>query len=214
MSFTRSKRPVFSSSLEGVENDKVYPSNPSCYSTQWSIFIWDTQLQLYNTFAKELPCLSAPLLLTVLTLTCFKRSVSWSWPRFVENMLILQDFSFTFAETKKTKTTHSNHTANCCSDVPGWHIILGQQWNLQHFGAGNDDLLAGGGHGLAGDAVHLVEGVGPQVAIVGRADEHLQVHRLLAVPQQLREGTGNRNRLGDPTASMCAHCKHTMSPQS
>lgn len=104
--------------------------------------------------------------------------------------------------------------ADSCCAVPGWHVVFGKQWNFQHFGAGNDDLLAGGGHGLAGDAVHLVEGVGPQVAIVGRANEHLQVHRLLAVAQQLRGGHRNSNRLETPTAYVCAHHKHTMSPKS
>lgn len=34
--------------------------------------------------------------------------------------------------------------------------------------------MAGGGHGLPGDAVHLVEGMRPQQAVVRRPDEQLQ----------------------------------------
>lgn len=95
--------------------------------------------------------------------------------------------------------------ADWCCAVPGWHIIFGKKWDFQHFGAGNDDLLAGSGHGLAGDAVHLVEGVGPQVAIVGCANEHLQVHRLLAVAQQLREGHMQEQHIRGLPLQLCVH---------
>lgn len=182
MSFTRNKRPLFSSSLGRTREWQSVPiKSELLFHT-----VINYSYYLYTASVIEHICMRASLPLCSLTSDCFKRCVCPSWPRFVENPLILQDFSFTFAQTKKIKTTHSSQTADSCSDVPGWHIIFRKKGNFQHFGAGNDDLLAGSGHGLAGDAVHLVEGVGPQVAIVGRADEHLQVHRLLAVAQQLR----------------------------
>lgn len=52
-------------------------------------------------------------------------------------------------------------------------------------------LVARGGHRLAGDAVDLVEGVGPQQPVVCRADEELQGKRLaLHVAVKLRRETG------------------------
>ena len=45
--------------------------------------------------------------------------------------------------------------------VPGRHVVLRQEGDLQDFGAGDDDLLAGCGHRLARDPVHLVEGMRP-----------------------------------------------------
>jgi len=66
------------------------------------------------------------------------------------------------------------------SSSHGFHVVLGFQGDLQDFGAVDDLLEAGGGDGLAGDAVHLVEGVRLQDALVRRADEDLQAQRLLA----------------------------------
>lgn len=60
----------------------------------------------------------------------------------------------------------------------GPHVVLRQQGDLQDLGVVVQGLVARGGHGLAGDAVHLVEGVGPQEPVVGRADEQLQGQRL------------------------------------
>ena len=65
----------------------------------------------------------------------------------------------------KCTLTHYSH---------GAHFVLGQQWNLQHLGVGLQDLMAGGGDGLAGDAVDLVEGMGPQETVVCRTNEQLQ----------------------------------------
>lgn len=56
----------------------------------------------------------------------------------------------------------------------GAHAVLRQKRDLQDFGAGQDGLVAGGGHGLARDAVDLVEGVWPQQTVVRRPDEQLQ----------------------------------------
>lgn len=53
------------------------------------------------------------------------------------------------------------------------HVVLWLQGNLQDLGAVDDLLVAGGGDGLAGDAVHLVEGVGLENALIRRADEDL-----------------------------------------
>ena len=62
----------------------------------------------------------------------------------------------------------------------GFHVVLGLQGDLQDFGAVEDLLVAGGGDRLPRDAVHLVEGVRLQDALVCRADEDLQPQRLLA----------------------------------
>lgn len=56
----------------------------------------------------------------------------------------------------------------------GTHVVLWEQWNLQHLGVRLHDLMAGGGHGLASDTVHLVEGVRTQQAVISRTDEELQ----------------------------------------
>lgn len=61
----------------------------------------------------------------------------------------------------------------------GPHVVLRQQWDLQHLGVVVQRLVAGRGHRLPGDAVDLVEGVGPQQPVVGRADEQLQGQRFV-----------------------------------
>lgn len=55
----------------------------------------------------------------------------------------------------------------------GSHVIFWKQWDLQDFGVGQDGLVAGGGDCLPRDPVDLVEGVGPQQAVVGRPNEQL-----------------------------------------
>lgn len=62
----------------------------------------------------------------------------------------------------------------------GFHVVLRLQGDLQDFGAVDDLLEAGGGHRFAGDAVHLVEGVRLEDALVCGADEDLKAQRLLA----------------------------------
>ena len=75
----------------------------------------------------------------------------------------------------------------------GSHVVLWEQGDLQHLGVGLQDLVAGSGHRLAGDAVDLVEGVGAQQAVVGGADEELQSERLvLHVSVELGENRGVR----------------------
>lgn len=66
-------------------------------------------------------------------------------------------------------------------DLLGSHVILWEQGHLQHFGTTDYSFVAGRGHHLAGNAVHLVEGVWPQAPLVCSADEHLQCQWLLAV---------------------------------
>lgn len=61
-----------------------------------------------------------------------------------------------------------------------FHVVLWLQRDLQHFGAVDDLLKAGGGHRFASDAVNLVEGVRLEDALVRRADEDLKAERLLA----------------------------------
>lgn len=70
-------------------------------------------------------------------------------------------------------------------EVPGSHVALRQQWHLQHLGAAHHLLLAAGGHHLPRNPVHLVEGVGPKTALVGRANEQQQTERPLTVAPQL-----------------------------
>lgn len=53
--------------------------------------------------------------------------------------------------------------------------------------------MAGGGHGLACDAVDLVEGVWPQQAVVRGPDEQLQCERLIL--QVAVELAGKQNAL-------------------
>lgn len=60
----------------------------------------------------------------------------------------------------------------------GSHVVLGQQRDLQKFGVGLQDFVAGGGDGFAGDAVDLVEGMWSQEAVVCGPDEQLQGERL------------------------------------
>lgn len=73
------------------------------------------------------------------------------------------------------------------SHRPGRHVVLGEQRDLQDLGAGDDDLLAGCGHGFPCDPVNLVEGVRPQVTVICRSDEHLHVDGLLAVAEELKQ---------------------------
>lgn len=75
---------------------------------------------------------------------------------------------------KKEEMKKTNAHAHC------FHVVLGLQGDLQDFGAIDDLLIAGGCHGFASDAVHLVEGVGLQDALIGRTDEDLQTEWLLA----------------------------------
>lgn len=60
----------------------------------------------------------------------------------------------------------------------GSHVVFGQQWDLQDFGVGLHDFMAGGGYGFARDAVDLVEGMGSQEAVVCGPNEQLQGKRL------------------------------------
>lgn len=60
----------------------------------------------------------------------------------------------------------------------GPHVVLRQQWDLQHLGVVVQSLLARRGHRLPGDAVDLVEGVRPEQPVVSGADEELQGERL------------------------------------
>lgn len=69
----------------------------------------------------------------------------------------------------------------------GPHVVLWQQRDLQDLGVVVQGLMAWGGHCLAGNAVDLVEGVGPQQPVVSRANEQLQGQRLaLHVAVKLR----------------------------
>lgn len=61
-----------------------------------------------------------------------------------------------------------------------FHVVLWLQGDLQHLGAMDNLLIAGGRHRLAGDAVDLIEGVGLENALVCRTDEDLQAKWLLA----------------------------------
>lgn len=73
-----------------------------------------------------------------------------------------------------------------------FHVVLGLQGDLQDFGAVDDLLVAGGRHGFAGDAVHLVKGVGLQDALVSRTNEDLQTQWVLAsVAMQLQNESIN-----------------------
>lgn len=78
-----------------------------------------------------------------------------------------------FKEEKK-KNLDTNARAHC------FHVVLRLQRDLQDFGAVDDLLIAGCRHGFAGDAVHLIEGVGLEDALISRTDEDLQAERFLA----------------------------------
>lgn len=58
------------------------------------------------------------------------------------------------------------------------HVVLWKKWNFQDFGVGKYCFVAGGGNGLAGDPVNLVEGMGSQQAVVCSPNEQLQRERL------------------------------------
>lgn len=80
----------------------------------------------------------------------------------------------------------SNVTLCHIWNLPGRHVIFGQERNFKNFGAGDDYFLAGSGYSFPGDPVHLVEGVRPQVAVICSANKHLQVDRFLSVANKLR----------------------------
>lgn len=65
-----------------------------------------------------------------------------------------------------------------CAHSHGSHVVFRQERDLQDFGVGLDDFMAGGGDGLARDAVDLVEGMRSQEAVVCGPDEQLQGERL------------------------------------
>lgn len=56
----------------------------------------------------------------------------------------------------------------------GSHVVFRQQRDLQKFGVGLHDFMAGGGNSFASDAVDLVEGMWSQEAVVCGAYEQLQ----------------------------------------
>ena len=70
--------------------------------------------------------------------------------------------------------------------VPGGHVVLREQRDLQDFGGAEDFFLADGGDGLSRDAVNLVEGVRTEASVVRRADEQQQADGRLAVAAQLQ----------------------------
>lgn len=61
-----------------------------------------------------------------------------------------------------------------------FHVVLWLQGDLQDFGAVDHLLEAGGRDRFASDAVHLVEGVRLEDALVCRTNKDLQAERLLA----------------------------------
>lgn len=61
-----------------------------------------------------------------------------------------------------------------------FHVVLWLQGHLEHFGAVDDLLIAGGRNRLASDAVDLIEGMRLEDALVRCANEDLQAKRLLA----------------------------------
>lgn len=61
---------------------------------------------------------------------------------------------------------------------PGGHVVFREQRDLQDLGASHDLLVARGGDRLPRHAVHLVERVRTQVAVVCGADEELEAERL------------------------------------
>lgn len=70
------------------------------------------------------------------------------------------------------------------------HVVLWFQEHLQDFGSIDNLLQTVCRNGFASDAVHLVEGVRLENALVRRADEDLQSERLFAfVAAQLRKTT-------------------------
>lgn len=70
--------------------------------------------------------------------------------------------------------------------LPGRHVVLWKQRDLQDLGVVHGSLLAGGGDRLPRHPVDLVEGMGAKVAVVRGADEHQQADGLLAVSAQLQ----------------------------
>lgn len=61
-----------------------------------------------------------------------------------------------------------------------FHVVLWLQGDLEDFGAVDHLLKAGGGDRFASDAVHLVEGVRLEDALICCTDEDLQAEWLLA----------------------------------
>lgn len=60
----------------------------------------------------------------------------------------------------------------------GSHVVFRQQRDLQDFGVGLHDFMAGGGDSFASDAVDLVESMWSQEAVVCGPYEQLQGERL------------------------------------
>ena len=94
----------------------------------------------------------------------------------------------------------------CVCHSHGPHVVFGVQWDLQDLDTVDDSLLAGRGDGLAGDAVHLVESVLLQRALLRRANEHLQGQRLMpAIPTQLRQNTHTVRLVQSTTVCYVTH---------
>lgn len=53
------------------------------------------------------------------------------------------------------------------------HVVLWKKWNFQDFGVGKYCFVAGGGNGLPGDSMDLVESMGSQQAVVCSPNEQL-----------------------------------------
>lgn len=78
----------------------------------------------------------------------------------------------------KRKLTKIHKYIKECEHSHGSHVVFRQERDLEDFGVGLHDFVAGGGDGLAGDAVDLVEGMWSQEAVVCGPDEQLQGERL------------------------------------
>lgn len=55
----------------------------------------------------------------------------------------------------------------------GSHVVFRQKWDFQDFGVRKDGFMAGRRDGFPRDPMNLVEGMGPQQAVVGRPNEQL-----------------------------------------
>lgn len=68
---------------------------------------------------------------------------------------------------------HSTRRPPPASSLHGSHVIFWEQRDLQDFGVGQDGFMAGGGDSLPRDPVDLVEGMGPEQAVVCCPNEQL-----------------------------------------
>lgn len=119
------------------------------------------------------------------------KKACWIW----QQMLLLKNAFITICKSMSSRIWEVWENLIDVKDLPGRHVVFRKERNLQNFCAGDDNFLACCSDGFSCDAVNLIESVGPQIAVICRTDEHLQIYRLLIVANQLLGETNHNQHL-------------------